>query len=305
MHIENRDGDPASSPRPTGESAEPAKRGLEAALGAPDMDDFEDWLVERTKVPAERLQEFLTWQPEMLAKEAGVVTKVLRRFANAVVRAIDDPDSADNFLQALDLKAISRDHDWRGVFSTVMAQSGNDTRPHKRAVLVSYLQYLSFRKRLVEFIHSRKLGLEETDSFSDFTRFPRGRGAERSLDDAIEDGTWGATPPGFSRLPMGEPVALEFSDSLRVEFMLGSHLFRLLGGRAPSLIDQNGVSYFLRNGRNMVGRHPEGDVVVDQDFGDVSRAHAVLEWRSGTAFTLTDLSSRGTFVAEDNLGTEF
>ena len=158
--------------------------------------------------------------------------------------------------------------------------------------------------RVLEFIHSRKLGLEETDSFSDFTQFPSRHGAGRSLDEAVESGTWGATPPGFGRLPMGDAIRLEFSDNGKVEFMLGSHVFRLLAGRPPTLIDQNGVSYFLRPGRNMLGRHPESDVVVDQDFGDVSRAHAVLEWLGERDFALTDLSSRGTFVAEDNLSTE-
>ena len=39
--------------------------------------------------------------------------------------------------------------------------------------------------------------------------------------------------------------------------MLAGHAFRLTGARPPSIIDQNGVMYFLKEGRNMVGRHPE------------------------------------------------
>ena len=46
----------------------------------------------------------------------------------------------------------------------------------------------------------------------------------------------------------------------------------------------------------MVGRHPESDIVVDPDFHDVSRAHAILEWSGAGEVTLTDLSTRGTFV---------
>ena len=46
----------------------------------------------------------------------------------------------------------------------------------------------------------------------------------------------------------------------------------------------------------MLGRHPESDVVIDRDFNDVSRAHAILEWHEGATVSNTDLSTRGTFV---------
>ena len=46
----------------------------------------------------------------------------------------------------------------------------------------------------------------------------------------------------------------------------------------------------------MIGRHPESDVVVDPDLHDVSRAHAIIDWQSGPAVTVTDLSTRGTYV---------
>ena len=155
---------------------------------------------------------------------------------------------------------------------------------------------MSFRKRLLEFIHSRKQGLEETDAFKDFTRYP----AQPQRLDAPHPGA----SPAFARLAVGEPRSIELTAAGKADLMFGPHLFRLVGGSSPSLIDQNGVTYFVREGRNMIGRHPESDIVVDQDFGDVSRAHAILEWDGADGFALTDLSSRGTFVGADDPDTQ-
>ena len=84
---------------------------------------------------------------------------------------MDDPQSTNEFLRELDLKTISRDHDWRAIFSTMRTEDAGP-EGYKRSVLIKYLQYLSFRKRLVEYIHSRKQGFDETDEFSDMTQYP-------------------------------------------------------------------------------------------------------------------------------------
>jgi len=76
------------------------------------------------------------------------------------------------------------------------------------------------------------------------------------------------------------------------------HRFELVGGDRPYLVDVNGVTWFVRN---MMGRHPESDLAVDANFGDVSRAHLVLEWDGAQQFRFMDLSSRGTWLPESLL----
>jgi hypothetical protein len=251
-----------------------------------DAEDFQARLSSRTKVPAERLSQFTAWPNDRIRRETDVVARVLKRFAEAVVSSMENPASADEFLRGLDLKTISRDHDWRAIFSTLRAQDvGNED--YKRTVLIKYLQYLSFRKRLLEFIHVRKQGLEETDAFSDLDR---AASASPYLDrpEALDD---------FARLPVGETIQVVLRDTgTSIEVMLAAHLFRVVGGKPPSFIDQNGVTYFLQPGRNMVGRHPESDVVADQNFNDVSRAHLVIDWDPEGWVRITDLSTRGTSV---------
>ena len=256
--------------------------------------ELEKFLASRTKVPAAKLAAFFDLPDKDVRAEAELVTRVLRRFAKAVANSIEDPAATSSFLRELDLKAISRDHDWQEIFSVMRAEP-DGFEDHKRAALIKYLQYLSFRKRLLEYIYSRKSALEDTDALPVNVE-AQGAGGNHA-DEAEETGT--ASPHSakqFIRLPLGEPLALPLPLGTTADIKLAGHVFRLIGGRPPSLIDQNGVMYFLREGRSMVGRHPESDIVIDHDFRDVSRAHLILEWNGGPSVRLTDLSTRGTFV---------
>ncbi|MDH3315093.1 MAG: FHA domain-containing protein [Gammaproteobacteria bacterium] len=252
------------------------------------LEQFESKLAARTKVPSERLPEFFGWEPDKIRREAEIVSRILKRFAEAVVDAIEQPEKADDFLRSLDLKAISRDHDWRSIFSTIRSQE-TDCGEYQRATLIKYLQYLSFRKRLLDFILMRKQGLEETDGYETQTLYPPAADATQSNLEVLN-------PEEFVRLSMGENVALDFDEGEKFELKLANHLFRVVGARPPCLVDQNGVMYFLRPGRNMIGRHPESDVPIDPNFGHVSRAHLIIEWDANWKLNLIDLSSRGTFL---------
>ena len=267
--------------------------------GQADLDvvgDFESSLSPRTKVPAERLSDFLGWNENKVRREAKVVSRILKRFAGAVVQSMEHPDSMDDFLIELDLKTISRDHDWRAIFATVRNHEGDDASQYKRAVLIKYLQYLSFRKRLLDYIHVRKAGLEETDELSaDLTHVPLAPGASEDSS-VVRLGVAAITLTGFDRIPLGETVEVSLGAEEVFVFKLGRHRFELVGGEHPYVVDANGVTCFVRPGRNIMGRHPESDLTVDANFSTVSRAHLVMEWDCGNAYRLMDLSSRGTFL---------
>lgn len=264
------------------------------------LQQFEQRLAGRTKVPAERLSDFLGWSEDKVRVEARLVTRVLKRFAEAVVHSMEDPDSMHGFIAELDLKTISRDHDWRAIFADIRSCPG-DARQHQRAVLIKYLQYLSFRKRLLDFIHARKAGLEETDELSsELTGRP---GSDEPSERSV--GRLGVArihpDDDFERMPLGETVEVSLVGQEVLEFSLARHRFELVGGNHPYVVDRKGVTCFVRPGRNMVGRHPESDITVDPNFSDVSRAHVVLEWDGHDCFRLMDLSSRGTWLRRDLL----
>lgn len=255
--------------------------------------DFEGRLSRRTKVPPERLKALVARTDDDLRAEAQMVNSVLKRFAEAVADSLEHPGRIDDFLRSLDLRAISRDHDWRTIFSTLR---GRDTEEadFKRAAIVKYLQYLGFRKRLVDYVRARRQGLEETDGYIDITLLPGGRG--------VGEPAPGTGPEQFVRLPLGETLEFTVEDGERLDVMLGPHLFHLFGARPPCLFDRNGVAALLRPGRNMVGRHPESDVAVDPNFGHVSRAHLVIEWAPPRIVRVIDVSTRGTWMRRSTLG---
>ena len=135
--------------------------------------NFESKLATRTRVPTERLNEYMGWQPKKVKAEAKYVTDILKRFASVVIKSIDEPHTVNEFLADLDLKSVSRDHNWRAIFSTLRGQTDAGASNYGRAAMIKYLQYLSFRKQLLEYIYTRRAGLEETDEISsDLTHIP-------------------------------------------------------------------------------------------------------------------------------------
>ena len=262
----------------------------------PSHEDFEDRLCEFTQLPAARMEEFLGWSEEQVRQEARTVTRVLKRFAQAVARSMDEAHSMDDFLHELDLKTITRDHDWRAIFSAIRDCHLDDNVQYKRTTLIKYLQYLSFRKRLLDYIFARKAGLAETDEM------PAAHAFADASDEPDGDQTTGVISPGFVRATMGEMVCVDLANEEVLEVVLGRNMFELVGGPHPYLVDENGVTCFVKHGRNVVGRHPESDLAVDANFSHVSRAHLVLEWDGAHGFSLMDLSSRGTWLRDEVLG---
>lgn len=260
--------------------SESGSRGMPEGLA-----QFSQILEERTKVPPSKACELWKWPQERLRAEVRDVHKLLNRFARAVVDAMEEPISSHDFLRDLDLKLISRDHNWRAIFSTLRTQSVW-TEEHKRSVVGKYLQYLSFRKCLLDTIITQKAGLQETSNWSVSELLPAqtGRsGSKQELDGELK------------RLPVGEPVHLNLPVH-GVELFLTSHRFRLVGGKGGGLVDSDGICYRFQLGRNLVGRHTEADIALPSELNSISRVHLVVEWNQGSEISLTDLSSGGTFI---------
>ncbi len=238
------------------------------------MREFESRLAEHVHVPDSRAAVFQAWSNEELLAQSHTTLEILKRFAAA--ETLEEPSSVNDFLRHLDLKAVSRDHDWRRVFADLrILDAGNEA--YKIAAIRKYLQYLRSRKDLLEYIGSKRGGLEDTNEISD------------TLPLAAEEQLW-------RRLPMGETAMVRLAYRCELAIRLGRHVFQLRDGYPPSLVDPSGQSTYLERGRQSVGRHPENDIVVDRSFSDASRAHLLIDWDGGESVQLTDLSSRGTYL---------
>ncbi len=255
------------------------------------LKDFEYTLSVRSKVPPQRLSGLMDCSESEVQRQAKSVERTLKRFAQAVVGSLDNSAKVDSFLQELDLKCISKDHDWRAIFAEIRAQDVA-FEGHKRILLVKYMQYLSFRKELLDFICQKRAGLEQTASHTSVNVSQPPGGV------ALQQGVAARTPvpKSFERLPLGELVEIPITTKGCLDIHLAGRRFRLSGGRHPCFVAENGVTHFLTRGRNIVGRHPESDIVIDSDFFDVSRTHLLIEWDGSKFANLTDLSSRGTYL---------
>jgi hypothetical protein len=252
------------------------------------VNDFEAMLAQRAEVSEGAREQQVEQLPDAkLENYNKAVARILIQFAEAVARATTDTSLPDTFVDTFDLRYISRDHDWRAVFSALRDQ-GAGHRRHKLVAMEKYLQYLATRRELIEKILADRERLQDTGGHDDPT-VPEARDA--TLLDPLADGE----PVELKRLPNGESVEIELPADGSVRMQLGRHPFSLVGG-TPQLIDENQHSYPLRRGRQSVGRHAECHVRVNANFSKVSRIHMLVEWRGENVLSITDVSSLGTFV---------
>lgn len=257
--------------------------------GSSSVGEFRAFLEGRTKVPPQRVDEFLEWDDQVLQEAMGEVEGVLRRFAEAVADAASAPAGTRDFLRALDLKLISQDHNWRAIFATVRAQSIWSDE-HRELAIKNYLEYLGFRRRLLAFIQEKRASLSETRAWY-FTLTPTGAPGEEGASRGAA-----AAPEGFYRLPNGAPVELALPASRVLYVWLAGSRFQLVGSQPAQVITDQGESLPCFRDRNLVGRHVSSDVVVPERYVSVSRAHLLVEWHKGGRVVLTDLSTYGTFI---------
>jgi len=100
----------------------------------------------------------------------------------------------------------------------------------------------------------------------------------------------------LQRLPVGEPVMLRLPATGEIEIVLSRHRFKVAVGQRLYLVDDAGHDYALHHGRNVVGRQPGNDIVLNPAYRDVSRKHLVIDVNDNASLLVTDLSSHGTFV---------
>lgn len=269
-------------------------RGLSFASVA----DFEFALACRVEVPGAKVSALLRLSAEELRDEASRIRQVERHFVGVLARAIEEPGTMGGLLRELDIKLFSQDHDWRELFTALL---GCESRfdDFKKIALVKYVQYLAARQDVLRSLYlGRRRRDAETVAFED----DQGeRTASTSLHETVIFDL-SMTPDEYEgdsrleRLPVGEPVLLRLPATGEIELVLSRHPFKVALGERRCLIDDAGHDYPLFPGRNVVGRQPGNDIVVNPSYRDVSRKHLVIEVGDAASLRVTDLSSHGTFV---------
>ena len=262
--------------------------------------DFEFALASRTDVPAAKISDFVQFNPQQLLDEASSVRQVERHFVETLSRSIQEPGSIGYLLREMDIKMFSQDHEWRAIMQALTRQERRFD-DYKQLALVKYMQYLASRQDVLKGIYTHKVtsGVNpemDADSVQD----PKYR--QTVIFDvsapliAPAQPNESIAPSRLARLPRGESINFRAVGADMIELVLSRHSFRLRAGSNPMLFDNEDNEYPLRSGRNVLGRHPDSDVMIDAAYRDVSRTHAIVDMRDGGEVFITDLSSHGTFV---------
>lgn len=175
--------------------------------------------------------------------------------------------------------------------------------------LSKYLEYLSFRKELLQFIRTRRSSpdpISKAAADVGFALTPDPQVVAGALKETDAFGMTRAVcmpmaSDEYTKLPEKATVEFALGEGEAVELLLASHRFELRGGADACLIDEWGVAYHLPEGRTSVGRHIDNDIMLDPRYQEVSRFHMLIDREEPDVIRLTDLSSFGTFMRAGQL----
>lgn len=263
------------------------------------LDDFEFSLSGRAQIAASSVSSLLQLAPNELRREASRIRDMERRFVDLLAGALKDPGAVGEMLRGVDASLVAEDNQWRAIMEALIdASPGFDE--YKYLALVKYMQYLAARRDVVKSIYAQRFGAQEPLAAQEPVGEP---GAKSTL--LIEDDSESkpeASQIRFQRLPHGETVTVRTPSNGGLSIRLSRHKFQLFAADTPRLTDDNGVNYPLKPGVNVIGRHPDNDVVVGGWYRDVSRKHLMVDASGSSDLSLTDLSTHGTFVPGRLLG---
>ena len=194
-----------------------------------------------------------------------------------------EPESADAVLRELGTTFFPIENGWRSLFTRLIQQPY--AQPElKRLALEDYRRYLARREA------ERATGASPVAQHGPLP-VAGTQGFARSAD---------APAPHLVRLPVGRPVAVRSADETRpFECRLASCLAWVRGGGSPVFAIADYRNFALRDGRNLIGREPSGDIVIEAQWPDVSRRHLMIDVTGTGRLMFTDLSTFGTFVSAD------
>ncbi len=285
------------------------ERSVELSVGAgqlrfKDLAEFEYALKDKIALSSDSISALGKLSDDALVREA----EALRAMEQRIVEVLSSPgDGAEQFLKRLELEQISDDHDWRDLIGAVRALD-EACEPYKKAALLKYVAFLSAAQDVIRTIRINRLGTVDDDSdrargkpSAEFTR------RQRLLFDPQElSGIGGVRAPsdesGLARMSKGEPMEIQFGEHQSLDIVLAKYRFTLVSGKPFLLVDETGHDLKLRPGKNVIGRSARCSVCLDNGFGAVSRKHLLVEIDQNDRVRLTDISTLGTFLSRDLIG---
>ena len=268
--------------------------------------EFGSMLQPRLEVSASLLRLLAKETDDELRSEVTLTRAVHRKLTHGLLRSLEIGTDLSAVWREMDLSKIHEEHQWQALLYA-LADELHTPDAYRRVALAKYLQYLNARREVLgdvlrerERANARQTSNEPRDEVRDEARAAAAAAArpEPLPGRAVDEITYTSMQRSseFSRLPPRHPVDLVLAPGDTVTLFLAHRRMHLVvKDEGAVLTDDTGLAVPIHEGRMVVGRSAECDVVLRDAPGDVSRRHLLIE--SGPQeLRLTDLSSHGTYV---------
>jgi len=250
--------------------------------------EFAQALAPRVQLPTHVAKLIVQYDGARAWLELEQTRRVLSVFSELVHWSYESGQPAHGAWRELEAVAFADENDWRGILRTLDERRDLDGR-YLRAALANYLKYLAERRDLLETV-VRRLGEPVP------TRPDGARAGVRDAQD-ITGFTEVRGDPDYQRLPTRDAVALAAGQDQVVNVYLAHRRLQLVAtDKGWQLRDGDHLRVILREGRFVVGRASDCDVVLRDAPRDVSRHHLVIECLDADRLRLIDMSSHGTYL---------
>jgi hypothetical protein len=268
-----------------------------------DLGELEYALKDKTALSSDSVLALGKLSDDALLKAA----EAHRSMEERIVDALSGPGNAvQKFLTGLELERVSGDHVWRELVGAIRTLD-EAFQPCQKAVLLSYVAYLSAAQDVIRTIRVNRLG--SADDFDIPQGKPTsdlGRRQQLLFDlqalSGIRDSRALSEDKGLARMAKGDPVEIQFGEHQSLDIVLAKYRFALVSGRPFLLVDQTGHDLKLQPGKNIIGRSARCSVALDCAFGAVSRKHLIVEIDPENRVRLIDISTLGTFLPRNLVG---
>jgi hypothetical protein len=259
------------------------------------LEQFDMALSPKTQIDTQLFSRFMNLPDDKLSAFTIATRQSTDRLQTVLKRAVDDPADVHALLAEFGPMFFTEDHQWRQLFSR-LARLPSERNDLKLLALTKYRRYLLARvsalngigcNRLQSEIHLKAASLTE-----DVTQV-----ALNQPDVTQELSSSELFIRDMVRLPKGQTLRLRAENEASVDIWLSKQRFRIEMWEETALIDTDGRSTKLTEGRNMVGRALYNDVVVNPSYNEVSRSHMIVDVVAGRPVRITDLSSGGTYIS--------
>ena len=269
------------------------------ALHFETIEDFEFALHGRTSVPTRKVSEIVHLSVEQLNDESITIKNLESYFVEMAADAMRDPDSINQALKETEPLVFSQDHGWRDIIAA-LNQAKKPLTEYKQLAIAKYLQYLTARQELIQYLYSEKTKPSDnsiTDSLTiESNIYEDASSYNSSTLDMVRAYQGRKLNKNMQRLTKGEKILVQVPKDGYIDLVLSKYKCKLVDGGSIHFVDQDENEYPLKNGKNIIGRDSVCSIVLDKTLRDISRVHLVITKKDESSLEITDLSSHGTFL---------